>query len=184
MSPTAILCVRQKGTVHYYTTASPRCWVWCVRSALHRRSLQYAPVEGGCAPTRRADLTIFPPSAKEQLSGVPPTRRLSTGSRPAKGGMHWPRHLPRRLLPCTEQLSGVSLTSAVRPTREGGCAPMRQPRHLTAVSPVYCQAAARRAMHAQPVRPAKGAAHPCASPAIFPPSATEQLSRVSFTRGP
>ena len=110
MSPTAILCVRQKGTVHYYTTASPRCWVWCVRSALHRRSLQYAPVEGGCAPTRRADLTIFPPSAKEQLSGVPPTRRLSTGSRPAKGGMHWPRHLPRRLLPCTEQMSGMLLS--------------------------------------------------------------------------
>jgi hypothetical protein len=39
--------------------------------------------------------------------------------------------VPSRCLACYS-----AVWHAVRPTREGGCAPMRQPRHLTAVSPV------------------------------------------------
>jgi hypothetical protein len=72
----------------------------------------------------------------------------------------------------------VSLTSAVHPTREGGCAPMHQPRHL----PAICyRAAVQSLIHARSVKPAKGAACPCAGPVIFPPSAAEQLSGVSLT---
>jgi hypothetical protein len=111
----------------------------------------------------------------EQLSGVPCTRGPYNPRRGLRARAPAPPSSPPS---AAEQLSGVSLTSAVHPTREGGCAPMHQPRHL----PAICyRAAVQSVIHARSVKPAKGAACPCAGPAIFPPSAAEQLSGVSLT---
>ena len=130
------------------------------------------PVKGAAHPC--ASPAIFPPShpsATEQLSGVPCTR---SSSEPRRGLR---THAPappssRHLLSSSCQACYSAVWHAVRPTREGGCAPMRQPRHLTAIC---YRAAVRHATQLsgmRSVRPVKGAAHPCASPAILPPSAT------------
>jgi hypothetical protein len=112
-----------------------------------------------------------------QLSGM-------RSVRPVKGAAH-PCASPAILPPSATSSSQACHARAVRTTREGGCAPVRRPRHLRRrLLPSSCLACHSRV---RSVRPAKGAAHPCASPAILPPShpsAAKQLPGVPCTRSP